>query len=159
MGNWVEAANRVMERHNIPAIPTVEVYPTAFERLFNVYIEGVFVGHVQRNGYRWNAWVPLTDQEGDELVGQASSRQAAVDLVAASRTSSVGLCDVIEHHEGHIYRVTDAPVPEHITLHVSFRNVAAKQHFSYAMATAWPQVTVINRQGEARLSLVTPLGV
>jgi hypothetical protein len=69
------------------------------------------------------------------------------------------LWDVLQHHNGSVIRSSGAPLPEHITLHLAFNNVADKQHFSYAMRIAWSPITVINRPGTINLDIVVPLGV
>jgi hypothetical protein len=69
------------------------------------------------------------------------------------------ILDVVEHHNGWVANVTSNTTPNHVTLELAFRNVGDKQHFMYAVRTAWTHIVVLNRPATVTLSIVVPLGV
>lgn len=69
------------------------------------------------------------------------------------------ILDVVEHHNGRVAQVTSNPTPNHVNLELMFRSVADKQHFMYAVRTAWTHIVVLNRPATLTLSIIVPLGV
>ena len=69
------------------------------------------------------------------------------------------ITDVIDYHHGWIARVSSASERGKVTLHLAFRNVVDKQHFMYAVRSAWTDIVAINRPATVNLDIIVPLGV
>jgi hypothetical protein len=116
----------------------------------------------------WKVNQPL-DREGfahlvasDDAATAYMADKFVVSLIVHSRVCKahtavvVDVMTVVESHGGYVRKVSNTDRKGWFVLHLAFRNVAAKQHFGYAIATAHKHITMINRPGTVQTDIVVP---